>query len=94
MGHVIRSWRLQTAAHTTIAIKELNLLRNMTDRNCSETFFTVFRRTVSNFARIVLPFSDKLQDDQPLNFELYKRELEAMNNFPEKLSAPLGMALR
>lgn len=85
LGIVTRLRRLETASHTTDAMKGIMAPRNVNELKSFLSFCNVFDRFFLNFASIASPCDDKFRNDQPFNYDLNERELEAMKSRQAKL---------
>lgn len=80
LGYVIRARHMKIASHTTDGIINLKAARIGISLRSFLGFCNLSRQFLANFAKIASPSNDKLQNDQPFNFELNRKELKAMKS--------------
>ena len=84
LGHVVRPGKLAFAQKTTKAVEEFRLPENQTHIKSFLEICNIYRRFVTNFARIAAPLSALLKRD-PLSLEAvesFNRLKGALNEAP------------
>lgn len=80
LGHVICPRCSEIASHMTDAVKRLKAPWNVTKLKSFLGLCIVLRRLVPNLATLSSPLNEKVRKDQPFNFEVNEKELEAMKS--------------
>lgn len=94
LPHVIKPGRLKVANHATDAIRKLEVTTTVTERRSFLGLISVFRRFVSNFARIASAISERLKktEDKELG-PFNEEELDPLETVKEKLILPAVFTL-